>query len=103
MSADWDRIRESPHYVYRLIGGRGETIYIGCTYSLESMTRRNRDHAGMGHLWDHYVAEGPYPRKEARRRERELIEVEQPPWNLEYTPRSHRGKPAYKQPSRYTR
>lgn len=95
MSADQARIHDesrAEHYVYQLIGHDGELLYIGCSMNLRLRMIDHRRDCQKGHLIAAVETAGPYSFKEARRLEREQIEAEQPPFNIEWTRRDPRFK-----------
>jgi hypothetical protein len=91
---NWAEVRTRPHYVYRLLNCRGRVLYVGCTSNLSlRMSEYRRFLAVRGRRAEHI---GPYDFETARRIERALIRLEDPPTNIEWTPRHVRGRSPYK-------
>lgn len=92
---NWEQVRQRPHFVYRILNGRGRVVYVGCTSNLP--LRMSEHRRGLlkkqGRRVEHI---GPYDFHTARHIERALIRLEDPPANIEWTPRHQRGLPHYR-------
>lgn len=80
------------HYVYRLLGKRGRVLYIGCTSDMKRRMAEQRRCGLFGHLIHKVETEGPLPYAEARDLERRRIEEKPGAFNVEWTPKHHRGR-----------
>ena len=83
-------------YVYRAFDSYGHLLYIGCTYNLTERLRQHR-RASAWHPYAETIGiAGPYPYKEALRREYAAIETEGSYFNT--TPSDHRDRARGKTP-----
>lgn len=99
MPADYARIHDpnrTEHYVYRLIGDKQRLLYIGCSMNLRLRLGEHRRSGHMGHLIRSIETFGPYSYQEGRSLERRWIQIEQPPFNVEWTSREQRGVPLFR-------